>query len=354
MPLKKKIIFLLPELSAGGAERVMATLASTINKSKFDVHLIAMRDGPVRGWLAPHVQVHILHAPSVAKGLPKLYQKLKELQPDVAISSIIHLNFALLLLKPFLKGVKVIVRESSMPGMLIRHYGWKGRLSRYLYQFLYPHADVVIDSIEAIKEEFQNDLGLPVHNHVRILNPVDTAHILSHVPSELPQGSQFISVGRLTFEKGFDRLIEALAKADLDYSLKIIGEGPERAKLEALIAKHNLVGKMELCGHKDNPWADVAAADCFLLSSYWEGTPNAALESLVCGTPVITTSDVAAAREIKSLCKGQGIEIAADIEGLIGLMSGVKPQNKKTAAPSLLPEEFTLGRVIEKFEALLT
>ena len=83
----------------------------------------------------------------------------------------------------------------------------------------------------------------------------------------------------------------------MEAHLTILGDGADKLLLECRIASLNLGDRVELRGFDPNPWAYYAGADAFLLPSRWEGMPNAALEALACGTPVIAMSHAGAVRK---------------------------------------------------------
>src|SRR5699024_364664 len=116
------------------------------------------------------------------------------------------------------------------------------------------------------------------------------------------QGSDpvILAIGRLTYQKGFDILIEAFRKISKKYSMKLIilGEGEQRQELELLINKYALGDRISLQGFVDNPYRYMKRAAIFVLPSRWEGFPNVLVEAMACGVPVVATT-----------CPGGSIEI---------------------------------------------
>ena len=354
----KRVVFTLPALCAGGAERVVVTLMNNLDKSKFEPHMVALQDGPVRDWIAKDIPVHILNKNRASRAAPAFFSKLKEIKPDVVMSSIVQMNMLTVACKPFFPKTKFIIRESSLPSAMTSGYGWKSKVCVCVYKYLYPHADLVICPSQQILNEFKDDLGLRFKREQVLYNPVDIETIRAKIGKNFAgtaEAVKFITVGRLTFEKAYDILIEYLGKLDMPYAwtLDILGEGEEREKLETLIKKHDLGDKVFLRGHQDNPWDLMARADAFLLTSLWEGMPNAALESLVCGTPVIGITTAGGINEIARHASDGAVKLSDTMEGVIELMSHVTPHGKEEAHLSALPESFILDNVCEKFEGLL-
>ncbi len=126
----------------------------------------------------------------------------------------------------------------------------------------------------------------------------------------------FVAVGRLSPEKNYARLIEAFAvlhRENPDTRLVLIGSGPLRAELEALVDSSGLAGPVIFAGQQNNPYALMKKADCFVLSSDYEGQPMVILEARVLGLPVIST-DFASVRG--SLPDGVGRVVARTVEGI--------------------------------------
>lgn len=112
-------------------------------------------------------------------------------------------------------------------------------------------------------------------------------------PLGIPAGARvLVSVGRLHPQKGYDLLIEAIAPLLADqpgWQLLIVGEGPARFDLERQIREAGLEGRIHLPGYRDDVPSILAAADAFVLASRWEGMPNAVLEAMAAGLPVVAT-----------------------------------------------------------------
>ena len=169
------------------------------------------------------------------------------------------------------------------------------------------------------------------------------------------QTVRFVAAGRLHPQKGFDRLIRALIlfKPDYKWNLTIYGEGAQRAELQSLIDQNNLGAQIHLAGLVDEPWADYAQADVFLLPSRWEGLPNVALESLAVGTPVIAMAEAGGIGEIAALGAPGSIKLATSMDDFIKMMTHVTPNTTTSPRESLLPAEFELRTVIGKFSDFL-
>ncbi len=361
---RKKILFVLPRLYPGGAERVMITLMNNLDRDKFDIHFVSLSgEGTIRHWIESDIAIRSLNKKTMLGGVWGLYGMIRSIRPDTVISTMIHTNAALLLLRPLFRKTRFIIRESALPSALIGRKGIKGLASRCIYKFLYPYADLVICPADAIIKQFQEILEIDTSRHITLYNPVDENRLHGTIsdfdtdPKQRLKTLRFICVGRLDHEKGYDRLIEALLDfrmaGGLDWRLDIVGKGLEIKKLGDLIRQHNLTAHIHLAGHHNTPWPLMAEADCLLLPSRSEGMPNVALESLACGTRVIAHKDAGGIAEIAAMAGAENVKIAADMNQFVHLMSEVKPALPKLPIVSRLPADFRLKTVMAKFETLL-
>ncbi|MCB9983981.1 MAG: glycosyltransferase [Rhodospirillales bacterium] len=357
-----KTVFVLPALDAGGAERVLITLMNGINRQKFFPTLIVVQGGGVlESLISSEIQIQDLQKRHVSRGIFKLYRELRRIKPDVIVSTMAHMNFVLLLLKPLFPKTRFIVREAITPSFFDDEHSRFAPIIRLAYRVLYPWADIVISPAQTIIDEFTKDLKISDENHVLLYNPVSIEKIRENDESVLrfhnvsEDTVQFVAAGRLHSQKGYDRLIAALAnfKSDHKWVLSILGEGEERPLLERLVSQYGLSNQILLPGLVSNPWPYYAGADCFLLPSRFEGLPNVALEALACGTPVIATDSSGGIAEIAALTEEGAIDLVPDMGGFLEKMKAIFPLSKRSFAPSLLPTTFDEKNVIARFEDLL-
>lgn len=356
-----RICFVLPALTAGGAERVLITLMNNLDRSRFDPVFLTVSDhGSLRYLINPNIPFHSLHTEKIPRALPKLFLKLKELQPHIVVSTMAHMNFWLLLLKPFLPRTKFIVREATKPTSFFNSNALTAFIIKAGYRLLYPLADCVICPSRIIIDEFRSILGMSCTNHALLYNPVDVLTVCDEnarfdPTNERKKTVHFIAAGRLHVQKGFDRLIEYLPsmKHPHDWALSILGEGIEQENLERLIRDRKLEGKVFLLGLIKDPWTYYAEADCLLTPSRVEGLPNVVLESLACGTPVIAMKEAGGIEEIANLAPTGAVTIANTMDMFIDAMQKIKPDPPRKPRPSLLPKNFHKEIVEEQFTRIL-
>lgn len=353
------VVFALPSFAAGGAERVLITLMNGLDRTRFTPRLICLnRDGPLRTLVAPDIPIYAeLNCNRVVHGLPYLFKTLRKLKPNIVVSTMAHMNFAVLLVAPFLpRQTKIIVREAITPSFLVDNHK-QGKLIRRLYKWLYPRARKVICPAQCIIDEFESCVDMKTGNFSLLYNPVNINKIRAQPPGDKAASRiHFVCAGRLHHQKGFDRLIESLSsmQIDIDWHLTILGDGDERETLETLIKRYDLENHITLAGFSAAPWPHIAQADCFLLPSRHEGLPNVALESLCVGTPVIAMDSAGGISEIAALAAPGSVTLCRDMDEFINAMMAVTPlPHQPMLRDSLLPHTFHPETVEECFMALL-
>ena len=359
-----KTLFILPALGAGGAERVLITLMNNLSRSKNDPEFLSVcPDGPLIDLIDSSIPTHTLNkfpTPLILPFLPALYNKIKELNPDVIITTMPHMNFAVLMLKRFFPNSIFIVREAITPSFLFKKYKKTNWIIKYLFRTLYPKADYILSPAQKIFDELNYDFFIDGRNSIVLKNPVNVSGIraaleFKNIIHDETNIVRFIACGQLREQKGFDRLIKALGKFNprTDWRLDILGEGAERPYLTELIIENGLENKVFLKGLVMPPYSDMALADCFLMPSRFEGLPNAVLEALACGTPVIATKESGGIGEISKDCPEGSVSIVDSMEDFLLEMAKIKPQSKAKASPSLLAECYEQDVVFKQFDHIL-
>lgn len=312
--------------------------------------------GPLADSVPAGVVVHDLGRTRLRQALPPLIAALRRLRPHAIVPTLGYVNLALLAARPFLPaGSRIFPREANLPSVSIAALP-SPSLGRFAYRRLYPRADGVLCNASVVARALAQECGVDPERIHLIDNPVDVARIRSAASPVIRVegvGTRFVAAGRLTPQKGFDRLIELFATLPSDSHLTILGEGPARAVLEAQVRERTLAGRVFFAGFQKQPWSFYAGADVFLLPSRWEGMPNAALEALACGTPVIATPEAGGIGEVAAAAAPGSVAVAAWGEDFAAALRAVRPRPTKTPRPNLLPDRFTLARAAESLSRLL-
>lgn len=354
-------MFVLPALTAGGAERVVINLMNNLDGASYEKTLLVItsKDNELETLVSQNVNVVKLEKKYLYLSLRAIYKNIKKVKPDLILSTMTPTNYCILLLQPFFLNIKFIVREAITPSYNFKKYPFLKWLLQRAYTILYKRADLVISPAQTIIDEFEKLPNMNIKNHTVLFNPVNVKHINKDETKTFDNTGdaivRFIASGRLHHQKGFDRLIKAMAQFNSEYNwhLTILGKGAEYQNLKALINKYGLGKNISLKGFREHPWHEYAQADCFLLPSRWEGLPNVALESLSVGTPVISINQAGGILEIQKETNNNSIIITENMDDFLEAMSFIKPGNKKTYADSLLPKTFEMKAIMARFQTLI-
>ena len=290
---RKKILFLMHELSMGGAQRVTSNLANEFSQKNYDVHIILFtKKGELVESLNKSVVVHYLDVKKVSKGIPKMLKILLAEKPDIIFSGITHVTLLLATFIPFLrfflKETCFMMREVSIPSQRIK-YIKKAKQKTFLYKHFIVNFDHIVAQSNFMKEDMVQTYNIQKERISVINNPLNLKNINLKAYKEetvLFDASKInlLATGRLGPEKGFEQLLELMPILGKGYHLHIIGKGPEQNRLEMKIEALGIEDKVTLHGEKKNPYAYMKRADIALLSSEYEGYPNVLLEANACGT----------------------------------------------------------------------
>ncbi len=300
------------------------------------------------------VPLHDLGIARLRRAAPGLIGALRRLKPDAIVSTFGYVNLALLASRRLLPG-RLLLREANLPSLSLPNAPYPG-LTAFGYRRLYRHADSVICTSRRMADEFAGEFGVAESRLTVLANPVDEAALRGKAASPVREpgpGIRFVAAGRLTRQKGFDRLLDMLARTPETTHLTILGDGPDAGSLRESARHLGIEDRVAFAGFEPNPWKHFAGADAFLLPSRWEGMPNAALEALACGTKVIATPESGGIAELAEAAPAGAVTLAgagAEFERAMGAVA-IDPVEKARA--SLLPERFRLGNVASAFEALL-
>jgi glycosyltransferase involved in cell wall biosynthesis len=369
MVQRPKVLLVIPHLGGGGAERVTALLARSLSRQKYELHLCMVTDSSAGGEPPPAgVAVYALGASRVCSGALPLLRLVWRLKPDVILSSMYHLNFLVLLLRPFFpQATRVLVRQNGTVSSALAAEGRPRNsdlLTGFLYRALYARADGVICQTKAMAEDLARELGIEEKRLTVLPNPVEIDAIRDAVILDAVQqlqwrgaGPHLLAVGRLSREKGFDLLLRALAGVRTQFpeaDLVIAGVGPEEARLKTERHALGLDSAARLVGYSPRPWEYFLGATLFVLPSRHEGLPNALLEAAAGGVPIVA---LPASGGVVDLLRNQpGTWLATEIS------SDALAASLRTALLALRPgerfthvfvDQFRIDRATAAYERLI-
>lgn len=357
-PNRRTILFLIPNLRGGGAERVIITLLQHLDRSLYRLSLgvVDMGNAAFINEIPVDVELINLDVTRVRYALPKIAVLIWKRRPDVVFSTLGHLNLALAMIRPLLpNGVRYIARESSIVSLTLQSYSFPA-VWGWLYRRLYKNHDLLICQSRYMQNDLVEQFGYPRAKTVVINNPLDTDRVkiqatLPLVHAKFDSDCIFlVAAGRMSEEKGFDLLLKALAElSDPAVYLLILGEGPLLDDLKQLAVALGVADQVEFVGFQSNPYAWFARADAFVLSSRYEGFPNVVLEALACGTPVISTPAPGGTREILdalSECVVAKDVSAQSLADAINLW--LRGTRKRVGVAAITP--YTLNRIVGQYQ----
>ncbi|MEP7037372.1 MAG: glycosyltransferase [Acidobacteriota bacterium] len=308
---RKKILFVIPSMSGGGAERVFLQLLNRLNRDRYEPFLaLGAQRGEFLVKLNKDIKIFEIEAERARRAIPKLVKIVRSLRPQTVFSTL-GMNFAAALSKPLMpRGTRVVLREGSSPTAFLadvaRQHPSRAKIYRKVYRKIYNLADSIVCQSDFMLSDLEQNIGIQKQKLERVYNPVDFEQIdklSAETKNEFSNNDavRLITAGRLSFEKAYDNLLRAFAvvrETNPTATLTFLGEGKDRQSLENLVRDLQLNGSVYFRGFQSNPYSYMKQSDIFILSSRYEGFSNVIVESLACGTPVVATDCPSANREV--------------------------------------------------------
>lgn len=310
-----RIVFFTASLGTGGAERVISILTRHLAETGISAEIVLYYDSEPFYDIHPDVRITYVERETQSKNLLKNIMWLRRYfkrNAYLVISFLAQFNMVALA-AAFATGVPVIVADRNDP----RHMPMQALL-RTTRNLLYHLADVVVVQTQHNKDYFPKALQKKC---TIIYNPIDLAE-KSELALRMDKKHRIVSVARLMKQKNQLMLIEAfyqIHKEFPDYTLTIYGDGPYRDVLENRIDELGLRESVTLPGKVQNVFDCIADAELFVLTSNFEGMPNALIEAMCLGLPVISTR-VSGATDLITDGKNGLLTDVGDTEQLITCM----------------------------------
>lgn len=291
---KKKILFFLQD-GVGGAERVSLLIGKSLDKQIYDVKFCLVERNSkisIADFIPESYPIIRIPKANPLKMMWKLLNIVKREYPHVVFSSVMYLNTKILPWCVLFPDIRFVIRCEN-----------------YLYTFnkqqqqriavTYKKADAIIAQTQEMADELTEELHISSEKVTVIQNPVDTKlidRLVAEGNNPFPQDGKkhIVASGRFSYQKGYDLLLKSFAdicdkRHDID--LYIIGNtdyggGQYYEEVMTLAKELKIEKKVHCVGFQKNPYVYVRYADCFVLSSRWEGLPNVMIEAQYLGTPV--------------------------------------------------------------------
>lgn len=360
---RTRIAIFAPSMAGGGAERGAVKLAEGLVRRGFDVDLVlAAAEGPRLEEIPSEVRLVDLGASRVVGSLPGLVRYLRREKPQGLASVLDHANIVALWARKLGRypGRVVVIEQNTLSEAALNGKTRRDRIMPRLVRRFYPWADYVVGVSEGVAEDLARFVTLPSDKLRVISNPIVASDIgdlagapLDHVWFD---GGEpvFVAAGRLRPQKDFPTLLRAFAhvRSTRPARLVILGEGPERVRLEALVEELELTTDVSLPGATPNPYAYMARSTAFILSSRWEGLPTVLIEAMSCGAPVIATDCPSGPREILAGGRYGTLVPVGDVPALAAAMEAAL-DGKLARPPAESWSPYRIDTVVDEYVSLL-
>lgn len=297
MRSRTQVLFAIPSLDRGGPDRVFFEIISGLDRSAFvPMLMVSEPTGHYLSKLPVDVPIEVLGS-NWRYPVVRAARTVRKLAPDIVFGTLRMVITLGIGASAFPRKTRLMFRPASPVSAdleaLMRTSFAKHRIARRLVIEALRRADAVVCQSRAVRDDLAQLLGGRASLHT-VANPIDVDEVAKRTDDapSLPGRPSLVSVGRLVPLKGYDLLVRAMVdvrRHHPDVHLTIVGEGPERGRLEQLIVELSLGDTVSLAGYQTEPLRFVRGANLFVLASRYDAFANAALEALACGTPVVLT-----------------------------------------------------------------
>lgn len=362
---KMKCLFLITGMPMGGAERVMSTLANEFVSQGHQVRLITLKEaisaykldqsvefigGNAKAESHNRVIRFVQSFIAAIKGTLFYRKQLKEYNPDIVLSFLTNTNL-LAVINNYISRKKypVIISERCDPRK-------RSKLLINLCNKVYPLANCIVCQSREIENYFLEKNPNVITSVIP--NPVNEECI--NTKSINKRKNLIVSAGRLNNQKNYDLLIDAFSDIEKDYSdyyVEIYGQGPEKDRLQEKVNQLGLQEKILFKGVKTNVMKHISDARLYIMSSDFEGFPNALVEAMASGLPVISTDfPTGVARElIRDEENGYVIPVGDRkklSQAMVKIISNEEIQKKMSINNVKLREQLNVNNIVGKWNKL--
>lgn len=291
-----KVCLIVPTLEQGGAEKQLAMLACGLDRSHFEPSVVVLtRTGPLESKLrAAGIDVHLIGKKVTADPWAwyKLFRTIKQIKPDIVHTWIFAAN-------AYGRSAALLAKVPVVVGSERSVDPWKGTWQLSIDRFLAKRTRGISTNSQGVVD-FYHDHGVDPTNFTIIPNGIEPRQVDQEISRQaaferlgIPTSNKLIlSIGRLWHQKGYKDLIwsaEMLRIMREDISYVVLGEGPERERLEAYRDNVRAGAAVHLLGHRSDAAQILPYADLFWNGSLYEGQSNGILEAMQAGVPVMAT-----------------------------------------------------------------
>lgn len=352
---KVSVIFILPDLETGGAERIVTTIANHLSRDRFEPKILLLRkQGGYLNFLNEDVEIIDLNTERIRHSLKPILSEIYRRKPDIVFSGYGEVNAYLSLFIKLFPKTKFIARETNV---VTKHVTRKE--IRFFYNFYNNYHKIIAQSDDMMKDLVKN-FRIKSDKIVKINNPVDFDFIEDRLAvSQKPESFKYnyknvVAIGNLSARKGFDNLLKVFSRLkNENILLHILGDGKDHEMLQQMkefLGLKNVI----FHGKQENPYQFLKYADLFILSSRYEGFPNVLLEAGACGTYSLANNCPGGINEIIQNNINGEISDIEDYENFSEQILRILHQNyDKEAIKGSIKSRFSKHIIMDKYEKVL-
>ena len=353
---KISIIFILPDLETGGAERIVTTIANHLPREQFEPKILLLRkEESYLEFLKDDVEIIDIKTPRIRHSLKPILNEIRKRKPDIVFSGFGEVNAYLALFIKFFPKIKFIARETNV---VSKHVTRKE--IRFFYKF-YNNYDKIICQSNDMQNDLIENFNIKKEKLIKINNPVDVEFINEKLAiSEKPETfkddcKNVVAIGNLSSRKGFDNLLKVFSHLkDEKILLHILGDGRDKDLLHQMKTDLGLENVI-FHGQQKNPYQFLKFADLFILSSRYEGFPNVLLEAGACGIYSLANNCQGGITEIiEPGINGEISNIENDQEFADKILKIVIERHDKDTIKNSISSRFSTEIILEIYIEMLT
>ncbi|MCW3161761.1 glycosyltransferase [Chryseobacterium oryctis] len=352
---KISVIFILPDLETGGAERIVTTIANHLSRDRFEPKILLLRkQGGYLNFLKEDVEIIDVNTERIRHSLKPILREIYRRKPDIVFSGFGEVNAYLSLFIKLFPRTKFIARETNVVSQHVTR-----KEIKFFYNF-YNNYHKVIAQSDDMKKDLIDNFSIKQKKIVKINNPVDFEFINSKLESSIkPESFKYnyknvVAIGNLSGRKGFDNLLKVFSRLkNENIILHILGDGDDR---ELLHQMKDFLGLNQVVfhGRQENPYQFLKYADLFILSSRYEGFPNVLLEAGACGVYSLANNCPGGINEIiQDNINGEIVDIENHDNFAEKIISVLQREHDKTAIKNSIRSRFSKHIILDKYEKLL-
>lgn len=352
---KISVMFILPDLETGGAERIITTIANHLSRDRFEPKILLLRKkGGYLSLLNEDVEIIDINTERIRHSLKPILAEIYRRKPDIVFSGYGEVNAYLSLFIKLFPRTKFIARETNV---VTQHVTRKE--IKFFYNFYNNYQRIIAQSDDMMKDLVKN-FSIKSEKIIKINNPVDFDFIEDKLmTSKKPESFKYnyknvVAIGNLSSRKGFDNLLKVFSRLkNENILLHILGDGQDR---EILHQMKDFLGLKNVFfhGRQDNPYEFLKYADLFILSSRYEGFPNVLLEAGACGTYSLANNCPGGINEIiQNNINGEVSDIENHEDFSQKIMSVLHQSYDKDAIKNSIKSRFSKDIILDRYEKVL-